>query len=261
MRPRLDSALYLKLGEERAAFPYIERVATTHPAHAKELAEEFLRVWIKNHNPNESQGRTNPYMFMYGFEERSNGIPLTRSKQERNLVELAEWIGKLKALPLESLDETLVAKAFTTAHSSAEVYRIETIERVFGARRARPDAGRAGADHARTWPACGASPTQETRRRAAAEGHQAEVVRGYEVARQVVDRALADHPDDWSLHQRARCVLRRERLPARADKKSDFAPAVPPPSRFHRAAALRGGGRARRAEQTTRSTSCGSTPP
>src|SRR5690606_29047910 len=75
---------------------------------------------------------TNPYMFMYGFEQRAAAIPLTRSKQERNLTELAGWVKRLRALPIDRIDEKLLGEAFMTAHSTAEVYRLETIEKVFG---------------------------------------------------------------------------------------------------------------------------------
>ena len=57
---------------------------------------------------------------------------MTRSKQERNLEELAHWVKRIRALPIERVDEELIATAFSKAHSSAEVYRLETIERVFG---------------------------------------------------------------------------------------------------------------------------------
>ncbi len=91
--------LYLKVNEEDEAFPYIDQLARTNPREAKELAEEFVRVWTKNHNPNSQQLRRSRFFYVYGFENRGEGIPLTRSKQERNLVELAGWIKKLRALP------------------------------------------------------------------------------------------------------------------------------------------------------------------
>ena len=41
--------------------------------------------------------------------------------------------------------------------------------------------------------------TGEEQDQAARERHRAEVLRGYEVARAVVDRGLAKHPDHWAL--------------------------------------------------------------
>src|SRR5690606_35848829 len=135
LQPQVTKALarlYLKVNEEDEAFPHIEKLASTHPKVAQDLANEFLRVWADNHDPNASRNRTNPYMYMYGFERRAEGIPLTRSKQERNLEELAALVKRLDALPIEEIDEDLFVRAFTTCHSSAEVYRMEAIAKVFG---------------------------------------------------------------------------------------------------------------------------------
>ena len=93
MKPKFATVfaqLYLKVSEDEKAFPYIEKLAQSNPRKAKDLAEEFVRVWTKNHNPNSQQLRRSRFFYIYGFDNRSEGIPLTRSKQERNLVELAD---------------------------------------------------------------------------------------------------------------------------------------------------------------------------
>jgi hypothetical protein len=46
---------------------------------------------------------------------------------------LAGWVQRLRKLPFREPDEELLTKAFTSSHSSAEVYRLEAIETVFGA--------------------------------------------------------------------------------------------------------------------------------
>ena len=127
----VSAQLWLKVNEYGKAFPYIEQLAQVNPRKAQELANEFLRVWQTNNNPNTNR-YSNSYMFMYGFETRANSIPLTRSKQERNLRELANYVEKLRALPIGGVDPQLLTAAFVAAHSSAEVYRLETIENVFG---------------------------------------------------------------------------------------------------------------------------------
>lgn len=129
----VSAQLFLKVNEPEKAFPFIERLGASNPRLCKELANEFLRVWTRTHNPNANGGsRTNPYMFMYGFDQRSNGIPLTRSKQQRNLAELGDWVERLRGLPIGGVDEQLLTQAFVGAHSVAEVYRLETIQKVFG---------------------------------------------------------------------------------------------------------------------------------
>ena len=55
----------------------------------------------------------NSWVYFFGFEQRAEGIPLTRSKQERNLLELARWVVKIRNLKLGDIDEEMLAKAFT----------------------------------------------------------------------------------------------------------------------------------------------------
>jgi hypothetical protein len=74
----------------------------------------------------------NPYIYIYGYNQQADTIPLTRSKQQRNLAELKEWIVRIRQLPIEPIDESFLADAFTTCHSSAEVYRLESFQEVFG---------------------------------------------------------------------------------------------------------------------------------
>ena len=54
MKPKFATVfaeLYLKVSEEEKAFPYIEQLSTTNPRKAKDLAEEFVRVWTKTPRP------------------------------------------------------------------------------------------------------------------------------------------------------------------------------------------------------------------
>jgi len=206
IRPKFDmvtAQLLLKVNEESDAFPYIENLAKVHPKQAKELVHEFLRVWARNNNPNATQQRTNQFMFIYGFDARANGIPLTRSKQERNLEALAEWVKRLRQLPIADIDEELIASAFTSAHSKAEVFQLRTIEQVFGdmdglkaetlsnlVQKMRTNLGD-------VWRQPAVQKDNKTKRRQ--KDIQNEILRGYQVAQQVASKALLAHPDSWSL--------------------------------------------------------------
>ncbi|MCC6671192.1 MAG: hypothetical protein IT458_09030 [Planctomycetes bacterium] len=200
---RVVAQLYLKVNEEEKAFPYIETLAQSNPREAKQLAEEFLRVWTQNHDPNAERRRTSQYMFMYGFEERASGIPLTRSKQERNLAELAVWVAKLRALPIGDLDETLLVNAFTQSHSTAEVYRLESIEKVFGALdKLKPKTLASMAHKMRgnlldVWRRPATQEQKKTNRNQ--KDIEREVLRGYEVARTMVSGAIEQHRGHWAL--------------------------------------------------------------
>jgi hypothetical protein len=196
--------LYLKVGEEAKAFPYIEGLATTHREKARDLSKEFLRIWTQNHDPNAARRYTNPYMYMFGFERRSESIPLTRSKQERNLSELSGWVAKLRKLPIGDLDEELLAKAFTTCHSSAEVYKLEAIEKVFGSLAGLKPKTLAELvqqmreNLAGLWRKPEVQKDKQTNRKT--KDIEAEVLRGYSVAQAVIDDGLTKFPGDWSLH-------------------------------------------------------------
>jgi hypothetical protein len=217
LRPKLAMLLcqlHLKADEEKEAFPNIEDLSHTHPRKARELANEFLTVWTRNHDPNASRGYRNRYMYWYGFETRAEGIPLTRSKQERNLVELAEWVARLKELPIGDLDEELLAKAFTACHSSAEVYKAEAIEKVFGpigGLKPKVLSGLAQqmrGNLAGVWRRPEEQKDKKTNRRT--KDIQQEVRRGYAVALATVDQALKKFPDDWSLVQARAAILHDE---------------------------------------------------
>lgn len=205
IRPKFDvlyAQLYLKVAEDELAYPYIESLSKSHPDIGKDLVDEYVRVWTENHDPNASRRRTSSYMYMYGYEQKAEGIPLTRSKQQRNLEELSELVKKLKALPVE-LDEELLAKAFANCHSQAEVYHLEAIERVFGSlEKMEPKTLAEMAQQMRSnllgvWRNPATQKTAKTNRKQ--KDIQAEVRRGYSVARAVVEDGLKKHPEDWAL--------------------------------------------------------------
>jgi hypothetical protein len=205
-RPKLAMLicqLFLKGGEEKDAFPYIEKLAATHPEKARNLVHEFLRVWIRTHDLNESRRGYNPFIFMYGFMSRAESIPLTRSKQERNLHELTDWVARLRKLPIGDIDDDLLARAFTASHSNAEVFRVELIESVFGPvgglkpkaiahilQQMRENLGS-------TWREPAVQKDKKTNRKQ--KDIQVEVLRGYELALKTTEGALAKHPRNWEL--------------------------------------------------------------
>ncbi len=124
--------LFLKVKEHQKAFPYIRQVAESRPDTAITLVKNLINVWAENNNPNQQDRYRSSYAYYYGYNNRAQTIPLTRSKQERNLKELADLIAGIRALALdESFDRELSA-AFITVHSKAEVWRLESLESVFG---------------------------------------------------------------------------------------------------------------------------------
>lgn len=225
LRPRLAGTvarLHLKANEEDKAFPLVEQLAAAQPDEAKELVKEFLRVWTRNHDPNAQRNENRYSWFFFAFEQRAEGIPLTRSKQERNLRELAGWAARIKKLPggAGALDDDVIVKAFTACHSSAEVYRTEAIESVFGSVGSlRPKTLAALADQMRTslaglWKEPAVQERNKTKRKK--KDIEAEVIRGYEVAQGVVTDGLGKHADHWALLA-ARAALAHDEINFRAD--------------------------------------------
>jgi hypothetical protein len=236
--------LFLKANDEKRAFPFIEELAPTNKEAARQLVNEFLRVWAATHDPNSTRQRFNPYMYIYGFEDRADGIPLTRSKQERNLVDLAEWVDRLRRLPLDRLDEELLVNAFTKCHSNAEVYRLEAIEKIFGPlAKMKPRTLAALIQKTREnlaglWREPAEQQKKKTNRKQ--KDIQVEVLRGYALAGTVVSDALKQFPEDWSLHLARAALLHdetnyRQEIAKSADFSKKRAAAI---AAFHKAAAL-----------------------
>ncbi len=65
--------LHLKVKEEDIAFPYIEKLAATHTKEAHDLANEFIRIWTENHDPNTERNRRVDFFryWDHGFLSRS----------------------------------------------------------------------------------------------------------------------------------------------------------------------------------------------
>ena len=208
LRPKLAGTvarLHLKSNEEDKAFPLIEQLAASQPVEAKELVKEFLRVWTRTHDPNAARNENRYSWFFFAYEQRAESIPLTRSKQERNLKELAEWTVRMRKLPggAGDLDDEMLVKAFTACHSSAEVYRTEAIETVFGPLGGLKPKTLAGlADQMRTnltglWKEPAVQEQKKTKRKK--KDIEAEVLRGYAVARASVEDGLKKFPNNWAL--------------------------------------------------------------
>jgi hypothetical protein len=206
IRPKLADTLarlHLKVGEEDKAFPLIQEIAKNQKEEAKELVKEFLRVWTKNHDPNAARNENRYSWFFFAFEQRAEGIPLTRSKQERNVEELGEWLKKIRALPIPPLDDAVVVKAFTTCHSVAEVYKTEAIEKVLGPfEKLQPKTIAGLAQQMRSnlagmWRDDRTQTRSNTKRKK--KDLEAEVIRGYVVALDVVKDGLKKFPNHYAL--------------------------------------------------------------
>lgn len=200
----MSGRMLLVAGKTQDAFPLIEAAAEAgFVEQAELLAKQFLEVWGRNHNPNSRHRYTNAYMFMYGFEQRADSIPLTRSKQERNLAELGQWVARFRKLPIGKIDHQALAEAFTSCHSAAEIYRLEILEQIFGPlEQMDPDAlatilTSMRSNLAEQWRDERVQQQLKTNRRK--KDVEAEVTRGYQLATAITKQAVAAFPNSWSL--------------------------------------------------------------
>ena len=195
--------LYLKVKEHEKAFPLVKKLAAFKPDTARELVRSMISVWADNHNPNQSNRYRNSYYYYYGYNNRADTIPLTRSKQERNLVELSKLVSSVRELDLgESFDDEF-ADAFITVHSQAEVWRVEALQKVFG----KLDSlnsdtiasliAKMRINLAALWPDPKLQEQNKTKR-TDKERHQ-QVMEGYNMAREVTAAAWGNEPESWNL--------------------------------------------------------------
>jgi hypothetical protein len=215
-RPGIEKALVAALGKAGrtdAALSALERLATDHHDAARGLVPGLLDAWKLDHDPNDERRRRMPFFWYFGMDEQLTGIPLSRSLQERNLGELAAFTARLRALDLGPLDELKLVECFTTSHSVAEVYRPESIARVFGpAEQVAPRTAAALAEKMRTnlagtWRKPSVQEQAKTKRREA--DIKAEVLAGYGTARDFVAGARA-RDDHWSLQTAAAALAHDE---------------------------------------------------
>jgi hypothetical protein len=199
----LAAKLFLKVKEEEAAFPILKELSTARPDAVKELVREMIRVWGENHNPNQKSRYRSSYSYFYGYNQRAETIPLTRSKQERNLKLLAKMVQEVKALGLDESFQEEFADAFIQAHSKAEVWRVEALTSVFG-ETSKLDAEtitsllrRMRANLAKLWPNPKLQEQAKTNRTDTELAIQ--ILNGYTAAKDLCGDALDQHPENWEL--------------------------------------------------------------
>ncbi|SFI64616.1 hypothetical protein [Planctomicrobium piriforme] len=131
--PDLVARMAIKIGDFPAAADAIGTLAKQNAELAHKRANDFLDSWTSWHDSNSGGTlRTmSSYAMMFGGQQ-GGGIPLTRSKQNRNLGELEKWVRLFQTFPMPQPDQEKIVKAFVQCHGAAEVYQSEAISGVFG---------------------------------------------------------------------------------------------------------------------------------
>ncbi len=195
--------LYLKMKEDEIAFSYIEAISKINSMEAKRFISELITVWADNHDPNTQQRRRNSWYYSYGYNDRADSIPLTRSKQQRNLEQLKLLVERLKTIGISKDDEVALAIAFIRCHSKAEIWRMDAFEEIFGKTETlSPETitkvvQTMRANLVRVWPDPKLQKELKTKRTDIEL--QQEIVNGYTSAIELCDTTLKLHPNEWNL--------------------------------------------------------------
>ncbi|MGB1259121.1 MAG: hypothetical protein ACPG6P_03695 [Akkermansiaceae bacterium] len=199
----LSAQLLLKVKEHQLALPLLEKLSAIDKEKTKSLIREMITVWAENHNPNQQNRYRSSYYYYSGYNQRAQTIPLTRSKQERNIRELAKLINHIRTLKLgETFDEEF-SNAFIQCHSQAEVWRVESLEAVFGnLSELSPETAasllrKMRGNLAHLWPNPKLQKDAKTKRKD--KELQAQVLYGYAAATEFCNDILAKHPNSWML--------------------------------------------------------------
>ncbi|MDH4475486.1 MAG: hypothetical protein QE274_03350 [Verrucomicrobiaceae bacterium] len=91
------------------------------------LAEDFLGVWAKTHNPQIPE----PLRRKFNLPDDAR-IPVTPIMMEKNIESLSRMMALFRQAGIAPADYSKVVDAFDLAYSSAETYRTTHIEKVFG---------------------------------------------------------------------------------------------------------------------------------
>jgi len=91
------------------------------------LAEDFLGIWAKTHNPEIPE----PLRRKFNLAEDAR-IPVTPIMMEKNIESLARMMAMFRQAGIAPADYSKVVAAFDLAYSGAETYRTTHIEKVFG---------------------------------------------------------------------------------------------------------------------------------
>jgi hypothetical protein len=184
------------------------------PDQATDLADHFLVSWEARLNPKNDRSAEDE-MFMYGWRPFVPAAPLTRGRQRRNLDRLNELLAIVQEFGVDSRQLPSVTAVFKACHSKTEVYFRGDIEHVFGPVVAiAPSTAFALAEGMRT-SLNGDWRNREAQKAAGINRSANEIAalvdKGYGLAIELIDRALAEHPASWR-YASSKAALSYERL-------------------------------------------------
>ncbi len=199
-RARKASIAIATVAEETdAALALVEQAIAASRDEAPAFADHFLQNW---------EGRLRPkldvdpeFQFYFWYREYLPMAPLTRGAQRRNLDRLSNLLAQLQAVGVDASKLTNLVPAFRACHATTEVYQRDDIQRVFGSLGAIPPA--VAVDLASTMSAGlnGDWRSRDAQRKTGTKRTDSEIAalvdKGYGVALELMDAAVAAEPTEW----------------------------------------------------------------
>ncbi len=196
LRDRLDvtlSKIILASANFDQAADHIVEIGKRNAEAGVALAEDFLSVWARSHNPQIPEALRKKYELAEDAR-----IPVTPIMMEKNIESLARMMALFRQAGIAPKDYEKVVSAFDLAYSNAEAYRTGHIEKVFGPLEQMDESlfflilSRMNANLSERWRKMDVQKAGLTRRD---ETQTLEMVRaGYAGALSMIDGWLAGHP-------------------------------------------------------------------
>src|SRR5262249_11947108 len=185
--------------ETDLALSLLSDAVTRSPDQAASIAESFLKVWQMRLVP---KNDIDPDMMIYYFwREAIAQAPLTRGRQRRNLERLGRLMEVIRANGVDPRTLTELAPAFKACHGVTEVYDLADIQRVFGPIDPIPPETAAALASPRAASLNGDWRNRATQQQQGVKRTDSEIAqlvdKGYGLALQLIDSALARQPESW----------------------------------------------------------------
>ncbi|NUQ53554.1 MAG: hypothetical protein HUU19_12760 [Phycisphaerales bacterium] len=203
MRARKASiAIALKADETEQALSLLRDAIKAAPADAANVADHLLVHWERQLNP-PAQNNDMDYQWYFYYREFLPMAPLTRGRQQRNLDRLAGLVRELQGAGVDTSRLPGLVPTFKACHAVTEVYDKGNIERVFGAVPSMPAATSVTLAQSMAAGLNGSWRSRQEQRKTGAKRTDVEIAamvdKGYGLALELMDAAMASDPAAWKI--------------------------------------------------------------
>jgi hypothetical protein len=185
--------------ETDLALSLLTDAVTRTPDQAVPIADAFLKTWEMRLAPKSDIDQD--AMIYYYWRDAIAQAPLTRGRQRRNLERLGRLIDTLAAAHVDARTLPTLASAFKACHGVTEVYDPADIQRVFGPIAQIPPATSAALASTMAASLNGDWRNRATQNQQGVKRTDTEIAqlvdKGYGIALELIDGALARQPDSW----------------------------------------------------------------